>query len=72
MILERLRHQIENSVIYAGDHTIRSSVSIGFCYFDSEVVKRNRYDDFIQCADQFMYKAKQIRNTVYHRGFLRD
>lgn len=72
MILERLRHQIENSVIYAGDHTIRSSVSIGFCYFDSDVVKRNRYDDFIQCADQFMYKAKQIRNTVYHRGFLRD
>lgn len=72
MILERLRHQIENSVIYAGDHTIRSSVSIGFCYFDSDVVKRNRYDDFIQCADQFMYKAKQIRNTVYHRGFLKD
>ena len=72
MILERLRHQVENSVIYAGDHTIRSSVSIGFCYFDSDVVKRNRYDDFIQCADQFMYKAKQIRNTVYHRGFLKD
>lgn len=72
MILERLRHQIENSVIYAGDHTIRSSVSIGFCYFDSDVVKRNRYDDFIKSADQFMYKAKQIRNTVYHRGFLKD
>ena len=72
MILDRLRHQVENSVIYAGDHTIRSSVSIGFCYFDSDVVKRNHYDDFIQCADQFMYKAKQIRNTVYHRGFLKD
>lgn len=72
MILERLRHQVENSVIYVGDHTIRSSVSIGFCYFDSDVVKRNRYDDFIQCADQFMYKAKQIRNTVYHRGLLKD
>ena len=72
MILERLRHQIENSVIYAGDHTIRSSVSVGFCHFDSENVKHKQYDDFIQSADQFMYKAKQIRNTVYHRGFLKD
>lgn len=72
LILERLRHQVENSVIYTGDQTIRSSVSIGFCHFESDIVKLRRYDDFIQCADQYMYKAKQIRNTVYHRGFRKD
>ncbi len=72
MILERLRHEIEENVIYVDDHTLRSSVSIGFCHFDKDVVKRNRYDDFIQCADQYMYKAKQMRNTVYHRGLRND
>lgn len=72
MILERLRHEIEDNVIYVDDHTLRSSVSIGFCHFDKDVVKRNRYDDFIQCADQYMYKAKQLRNTVYHRELRND
>lgn len=72
VILERLRHEIEENVIYVDDHTLRTSVSIGFCFFDKDVVKRNRYDDFVQCADQYMYKAKQIRNTVYHRGLRND
>lgn len=72
LILERLRAQVENTAIYAEEHTIRASVSVGFCHFDSENVKHKQYDDFIQCADQFMYKAKQIRNTVYHRGFRKD
>lgn len=72
VILERLRQAIESHIIYVEDHTIRSSVSVGLCHFDKDEVKKRRYDDFIQCADQYMYQAKQIRNTVYHRGFRKD
>lgn len=72
MIVERLRSQVENTAIYAQEHTIHASVSIGFCHFDHEIVKHKHYDDFFQCADQFMYKAKQIRNKVYHGGFHKD
>ena len=72
VILERLRQAIESHIIYVEDHTIRSSVSIGLCHFDQEEVKKRRYDDFIQCADQYMYQAKQIRNTVCYRGFRKD
>lgn len=72
VILERLRQHVEHSAIYAEDQTIRSSISVGFCHFEPEDVKLKHYDDFLQCADQYMYKAKQIRNTVYHRGFRKD
>lgn len=60
---ERLRALIENSSIYFGDKQIKLTVSIGFACSDEK--KFERYEKWIEAADQALYHSKQNgRNKV--------
>lgn len=59
-VFEKIRADIENSVIRSGEHEMRVTVSIGVCS-----TLKSSLEEMITCADDMLYKAKnQGRNQV--------
>jgi PAS domain S-box/diguanylate cyclase (GGDEF) domain len=60
-IAERIRENVENAVIEAGEHTVNMTISLGL----SEIGDEYAPDDVIEQADEALYQAKaEGRNRV--------
>lgn len=63
MLAERIRAAIYEHTVIVDDKVIRFTVSIGVAEWSSSDCKY--FDDLLECADQRLYKAKEIgRNRV--------